>query len=534
MTKNRLLQVTAVVVAMLLIFTFAGCDPLAQLLPTEKTTVAISHAEITLGVWESFELTAVSSDGTPVQWNSASTAVATVSSDGVVVGISAGETEIVAVAGSGHAICKVTVVEDLIEGDIFLPLTSARLQIGYSLTLKVITPTADSVVWDTSSSAVATVQDGVVTGIAQGVALITASVGSTVQECVVTVSDQPTSTLELSKQTASVKQGEYLTLTALTSEPVTWLSDDTSIATVDNGVIKGVTQGTVAIYAWTSNSSVACLVTVRDPADPYKEGYVLVWNDEFTGDSLDLTKWDYMLGVQDFYGNSRGPMYWGNNELQYYTKDAATVRDGMLVITAQRADTPDDRTFFTSARLHTRDKGYWTYGYFEARMQTPAQVGMWPAFWMLPQPSSPTSSNNKYGGWAANGEIDIMEARGSAKSWVDTTLHYADGNSNRRYNTYKGTTTKIDGTTEDWHTYALEWCADHMSWFIDGLEVLRIEHTTWNHVFASTNQYAPFDVDFYILLNLAVGGNYDQGRAPSDDFVSAEMRVDYVRVYQTV
>lgn len=533
MVQKRVLKVVAVIVVMLFIFAFSGCV-LPSVKPN-KTKVTLSHAEITIGVNESFTLTAQVSDDSDVIWTSQTDDIAVVN-DGVVTGVSAGETEIIAVAGNGYAMCTVTVVADIIEGEVFLPLTSARLQIGDSIKLDAITSPGLEVIWDTSSSAIATVDDGVVTGISEGVARITAIVGTSEKECVIKVSKEPTSTLTLSKVTASVKEGEQFALDAMVSNntAVIWMSDDPTIAQVDKGVIKGISQGTVAIYALTANSTAACYVKVRDPSDTYKDGYALVWQDEFNGNALDLSKWDYMLGVQDVYGNSRGPWYWGNNELQYYTKDAATVRDGMLVITASRANTPDDHTSFTSARIHTRDKGHWTYGYFEARMQTPAQNGMWPAFWMLPQPASKANSGNKYGGWAANGEIDIMEARGSSKSWVDTTLHYADGNQNNKYNTYKGTTTKISGTTEDWHIYALEWCVDHMSWYIDGLEVLRIDNTTWNHVFASTNPYAPFDVDFYILLNLAVGGNYDRGREPDADFVSAEMHVDYVRVYQAI
>lgn len=527
MNRKYFSKVLAVVVVTILLFALTGCDWISP----NKTTVTLSDSAISIGVGDNFTLTATASDDSKVTWQSMDEEIATVS-NGVVTGISAGQTEIVAMAGKSYAVCEVSVVAEMIEGELFMPLKSARLQIGDSITLDTITARDADIAWTTSNASVATVDDGVVSGVSTGIARITASVNGFIQECEITVSDQKTVTITLSKGTVYVKEGESVALVATTSDSsVTWLSDNNAVATVDKGIVSGISTGTVLINAWSTHASAACYVTVSDPSDTYKPGYNLVWHDEFSGSALDLTKWGYMTGVQDVYGNSHGPMYWGNNELQYYTEDAATVRDGSLIITATRQDTPDDRTSYTSARLHTRDKGHWTYGYFEARMQTPAIVGMWPAFWMLPQPASPSGTGNKYGGWPANGEIDIMEARGSSKNWVVTTLHFA--NSSGQHDS-QGVSSKISGTTEDWHIYALEWTEDHMSWYIDGIEVLRVESSRWNSLFASASSAAPYDVDFYILLNLAVGGNFDGGRAPDDSFVSAEMRVDYVRVYQAL
>ena len=198
---------------------------------------------------------------------------------------------------------------------------------------------------------------------------------------------------------------------------------------------------------------------------------------------------------------------------------------------------PEGR-MYTSARIHTRDRGHWTYGFFEARMKTPTGRGMWPAFWMLPQPESPQNTGNKYGGWAASGEIDIMEAKGRLENRVDTTLHFG----NWGMSTYKTSTTRMKTSTEEWHIYALEWTELYMAWYVDGLEVFRVTSREWwsqavggNAAESNAvNQAAPFDVDFYILINLAVGGNYDGGNAPDESFTSAAMYVDYVRVYQAV
>ena len=256
----------------------------------------------------------------------------------------------------------------------------------------------------------------------------------------------------------------------------------------------------------------------------------LVWNDEFEGDALDESKWGYQLGVRDVYGTSTGPDSWGNREKQYYTKDAVSVSDGTLKITAKKLSEPIEKKNYTSGRILTRDKASWTYGYFEAKIKTPAIPGMWPAFWMLPQPSQPNCSGNEYGGWAASGEIDIMEAPGRLGNVVDTTLHYGGGWPKMKH---KSKRTTLSTSTEEWHAYGLEWREDHMSWYIDGQKVFTVTSDTWYTTSAAAegNSSAPFDKDFYITLNLAVGGNYDRNVVPDDDFTSAAMEVDYVRVY---
>lgn len=252
----------------------------------------------------------------------------------------------------------------------------------------------------------------------------------------------------------------------------------------------------------------------------------LVWQDEFDGNSLDMTKWSFQTGTRDYYGESVGANYWGNEELQYYTEENLTVDGGLMKITAKREDA-GDRTF-TSSRIITRDKFFRTYGYFEARIKLPALQGMWPAFWLLPQPTDETSSSNVYGGWAANGEIDIMEAKGRLPYGVDTTIHFGGRWPN---NKYKGHTTELEAPISEWHVYAVDWRENYIAWFIDGKEVYRLSNDEWDTT-ASDNPSAPFDQPFFILFNLAVGGKYDGGRKPDEHFSEASMYVDYVRVYE--
>lgn len=271
-----------------------------------------------------------------------------------------------------------------------------------------------------------------------------------------------------------------------------------------------------------------------DPDKPDTPAWTLVWGDEFEGTELDLSKWDYQLGVQDDYYGTKGPWAWGNNEQQYYTKEAATVSEGILRIRAIKESMPEGRKY-SSARLVTRDKYSFTYGYTEARMQTPAINGMWPAFWALPQPIDHSSTQNKYGGWPYSGEIDIMEAKGREKNVVGTTLHFG-GSAGSWQSTYRWHSTTLETTTEEWHTYGLEWQEDYIAWYIDREEVFRLNQADWWTGAASKEEApsAPFDVPFYLLLDLAVGGDYDGGAEPPQNFVSADMCVDYVRVYQFI
>lgn len=263
-----------------------------------------------------------------------------------------------------------------------------------------------------------------------------------------------------------------------------------------------------------------------------------LWQDEFSGSSLDSSKWEPMIGNGDVVGNPG----WGNNELEYYTgrPENVTVKDGTLVITARKenitapADSPEKGKSYTwtSARIRTAGKFSRTYGKFEIRAKMPVGKGLWPAIWMLPEP-------NEYGTWAANGEIDIAEGWGSKPDVIAHTLHYGGQWPN---NVSKGVTVPFpnsgpnSGKLNDWHTYTLEWTSDEMRWLVDGVETAK--QTAWwsaknnpPQSDADLNPWpAPFDRPFHLLLNLAVGGNFD-GNPDATTPNQAQMLVDYVRVY---
>ncbi|MGD8781345.1 MAG: family 16 glycosylhydrolase [Ignavibacteria bacterium] len=240
------------------------------------------------------------------------------------------------------------------------------------------------------------------------------------------------------------------------------------------------------------------------------QDYQLVWSDEFDGDALDETKWEYQTG-------NGPPSGWGNNEWEYYRAENAVVEDGYLTIIAKEESYSGFN--YTSARIRTINKGDWKYGKIEVRAKMPEGQGIWPAIWMLP-------TDNVYGGWAASGEIDIMEYLGHQTGTIYGTLHYGGAWPN---NTSSGTsyTLPSGGFNEDFHVFTLTWEEGKFQWLVDG-ELYQTQ-TSWH-----TSGYsfpAPFDQRFHLLLNMAVGGNWP-GYPDTTTQFPQEFVIDYVRVYQ--
>lgn len=276
-------------------------------------------------------------------------------------------------------------------------------------------------------------------------------------------------------------------------------------------------------------------------ADPAPAGdWKLVWSDEFDGAALDRTKWDYQFGNGFYnYDASQWISGWGNEELQYYTDQTENVSvvDGHLHIRAIKQSLHG--CGYTSGRIVTRRRDGTAlfakkYGRFEFRAQMPSGKGVWPALWMLPH-------DETYGGWAASGEIDIVEIRGHEPKKVLGTLHYggrwpANDSSSREFN-FLG-----DEDSTGFHTYELEWEPGEIRWSIDG-KTYATQNFWWStdRVEAGKGQRprtdaeakpwpAPFDQPFYLVMNVAVGGRFPGKPEPATKF-PAEMVVDYVRVY---
>jgi len=226
--------------------------------------------------------------------------------------------------------------------------------------------------------------------------------------------------------------------------------------------------------------------------------YQLVWSDEFNGTSVDPTNWTYDTG-----GGG-----WGNNELEYYQAANATVSNGNLVITVKKQRVGANA--YTSARLKTQGLRQFTYGKIEARIKLPVVKGLWPAFWML-------GSNINTVGWPQCGETDIMEHINTDSLIYGTAHWYNNGNASSGGNT----TTSPSG----YHIYDVEWTPTLLTWHIDGVQYYTLDISN------GVNNTGAFQNPFFIILNLAVGGNWP-GRTIDTSKLPASMYVDYVRVYQ--
>ena len=264
------------------------------------------------------------------------------------------------------------------------------------------------------------------------------------------------------------------------------------------------------VMATPTEISMTPLPTATATTDP--NSWMLVWADEFDqpdGSAPDPTKWNHQQGGSG----------WGNGELQHYsdTTENAYIQDGMLVIqTNEEYMLGRD---YTSARLTTQFKGDWTYGRFEIRAKLPNTQGIWPAFWLLP-------SRGVYGSGTAGGEIDIMEMIGSEPSRSYGTLHFGNP-PERASNSYD--LPNEEDYSEDFHIFALEWEPKEIRWYVD--DKLFHSATEWFTSTKNASYPAPFDQNFYLIMNVAVGGTWP-GSPDESSVFPQRMYVDYVRVYQ--
>ncbi|WP_242517693.1 carbohydrate binding domain-containing protein [Halobacillus sp. GSS1] len=312
---------------------------------------------------------------------------------------------------------------------------------------------------------------------------------------------------------------------------------DLIIANGENILLENVTvSGTVYINEKIQNevSTVDTdlnKVIVYDAADQASD-WSLVWNDEFLAKEIDSDKWTYDIGNWIVDENGEGVAAgWGNNEKEYYTDSSENsyTEDGHLVIKAKKEEEPVTDEFgsydYTSAKLKTKGLFSKKYGKFEAKMKLPEGQGFWPAFWMMPE-------DDVYGPWPTSGEIDIMEAAGGDTSNIGGTIHYGEEWPN---NTYTGKEYHFPEGEDftDYHTYSVEWEPGEIRWYVDG-ELYQTLNDWFSKGTNQGEQYAypaPFDQEFYMILNLAVGGWYGGDPDETTEF-PGKMEVDYVRVYE--
>lgn len=230
------------------------------------------------------------------------------------------------------------------------------------------------------------------------------------------------------------------------------------------------------------------------------------WQSEFDKNGFpDTSKWSYNTGGHG----------WGNNEKQFYTREKNVfTKNGLLYIVSKKESY--NGADYTSARMVTKNKGDFLYGRMEVKARLPQGRGLWPAIWMLP-------TTNQYGEWPASGEIDIMEQVGFDEKNIHFSIH------NEAFNWMKSTQKTaqkiIPTATADFHSYRMDWTPDYIKGFIDGIEYFEFLND------GKGPDHWPFDHPFYLVLNIAVGGNWGGEKGIDSTLFPAVMLVDFVRYY---
>jgi len=252
---------------------------------------------------------------------------------------------------------------------------------------------------------------------------------------------------------------------------------------------------------------------IEESNDWDRDGWNLIWQDEFSGGPLDLNKWSPEIGGHGF----------GNNELEYYTSDSANafVQDSMLHIRAKFEPSgigdANNLRYFSASRLRTVGKGDWKYTRIDVRAKLALGQGIWPAIWMLP-------TDWTYGGWPKSGEIDIMEHVGHDEGRVHGSVHTESYN--HKIGTQRTKTKVLCDVIDSFHVYSIEWYEDRIDFFID-------DQQYFTFVNDQKNNYKtwPFNQRFHLIINVAVGGDWP-GSPDNTTVFPQDMKVDYVRVYK--
>ena len=287
-------------------------------------------------------------------------------------------------------------------------------------------------------------------------------------------------------------------------------ADETFQVRLSNPVNVLLLKETVNIELKNDDTKIGFANTGYDAPGSYP-GYTLTWSDEFNGTTLSTTDWSYDSG-----DGCPGLCGWGNNELEYYTAPPNNLifQDGKMIIEA-RAETFGGKNY-TSTKIKTQGKKTFRFGRIDIRAILPKTKGLWPAFWLLPQ-------SNVYGNWPTSGEIDMMEQIGSEPAKVLGTAHYGPGPGS----TYISRNYSLSGSDFNaaFHVFSLEWTQDQIKWYVDNNLF-----STVSKADLGANTY-PFNEQFYLIVNLAIGGNLP-GAPDTSTLLPQWLIVDYIRVYQ--
>lgn len=244
-----------------------------------------------------------------------------------------------------------------------------------------------------------------------------------------------------------------------------------------------------------------------------QEKYILVWEDTFENEELDLKKWNRQVEPAGRF----------NAEWQRYTNDKknAFIRDNQLVIKAIHESKTHGLNQYTSARLNTAGKFDFTYGKIVAKIKLPSGKAIWPAFWML---GSNIDENGGDTSWPTTGEIDILELWGSVDaSLVEANVHYSDAKGKHTQMGAKGYHLPKGSFSDSFHEFELEWTKEALIW--------RVDSNTYHTLDITDKKYYAFHKDFFLLLNIAVGGEF-AGYPDKTTPLPQEMVVDWIKVYQ--
>ncbi|RYZ23124.1 MAG: glycosyl hydrolase family protein [Chitinophagaceae bacterium] len=286
--------------------------------------------------------------------------------------------------------------------------------------------------------------------------------------------------------------------------------DDTFQVILSNASGGAISRATATGQILNDDTRVAFTNAGYDAPTSYP-GYTLAWSDEFNGNTLNTTDWKFQGG--DGCPSLCG---WGNNELEYYTDRPENLffQDGKLIIEARKESFAGKA--YTSSKILTEGKKTFKFGRIDIRARLPKGKGIWPALWLLPQ-------DNTFGGWPRSGEIDLMELVGHEPNKVYGTLHYGPGPGSTQ--TSRGYTLPSGNFSDEFHVFSVEWKQDQIKWYVD------------NNLFSTVNKTDigslnwPFNERFFLIFNLAVGGNWP-GNPDVSTYLPQWMIVDYIRVYQ--
>lgn len=299
--------------------------------------------------------------------------------------------------------------------------------------------------------------------------------------------------------------------TASSDQPWVTVSPTSGTSATSSLAVKissNVTESDRTAIVSISGSGAETSVTITQFAESMNipEGYALVWQDEFNGDALS-NDWTYEV-------KSSG---WVNNELQNYVKNpvdgkyTVEVKNGLLNINCFKGS--DGKVY--SGRIYAKANTGWTYGYIEAKINLPSGKGTWPAFWMMPV---------NFKSWPDDGEMDIMEEVGAVPNEVSSSLH-AKGHYHVE-GTQVTAARKIENAEGAFHVYAMEWTPDNITTYVDGVKLLSYNND------GSGDINWPYHTPFYVILNLAWGGDWGGMNGVNESALPLTMLVDYVRVFQ--